>query len=711
VPFSLLDAIAAHKQRARAFARSRPSTAQRLRRSTADEQDGSASLQSVDCSEPSSSSSSSSALLSGRSAQQRRHRQVEEREASIRALEERQEPEDELLSLRSSQPGRYTHSASVQESVHLLRAAPLLSRLLPAFARIDSSWQSLIAQQQRVRAQEADSMRRLREEEQRWRDAMLLFMRVSVEYRRTELHLPDGRVAAADRQQPSDLAEAEEEAEGVGSDAATRRWLIGDDDQRESMAVDWSGRYWQSERMREKEAWYRLEERQAQSSFQHGLGLLTQLYDRSFQQLLLFADDTKAHGKSERAPTAHQQPAAAASSLATLLVCSDACGAVLLCADDEECQRLRFELQEVLTALSPAAASSTSSASSSPASSEPSPSALLPPRHPSLTAYSDSLHSQLSSLLSLLSSHHHRVFSLIERCHALTRASSSLDDLLSSLHEDERERREEIEQLKQQLADAKDREKQREAEWEERLRTERLEVWKEREQRSRAEQETQALHDTLRRIRSKLESDRRHRQDVKEAETQCEADDTRQHPRGSSGLHLSLPGDEKEPAAAGEGGAGKLRSLVIKPVSSRHQLKLDLSSPPQSPRSPRSAPRSPVSPRSPTGGSIAFGGAAVRGAAASSVAAALAAAASRASSAAATAGGERGEKGRHMAATAARSLTRHGKEAATEGKGKEAESSAPHREAETAAAQSTWSVNVAAAQLTDDKRWDGLPFL
>ena len=457
-------------------------------------------------------------------------------------------------------------------------------------------------------------MRRLREEEQRWREAMLLFMRVSVEYRRTELHLPDGRVASGSGQTTAVRAGGGRGGgrRGVGSEAATRRWLIGDDDQRDSMAVDWSGRYWQSERMREKEAWYRLEERQAQSSFQHGLGLLTQLYDRSFQQLLLFADDTKAHGKSQRQRN-EQLRAAAACDL------SQRCPSVLtaasvLCvtrAGDEECQRLRFELQEVLTALSPAAASSAASASSSPASSsEPSPSALLPPRHPSLTAYSDcpalaAVLPVLSAVLSppsrLLS---HRALPRTDAarrllwticCPPCTRTSGSAGRRSSS--------------SSSELADAKDREKQREADWEERLRTERLHTWNEREQRSRAEQETQALHDTLQPHPSPSSTATAGTAKTSgRQQTQCEADDTRQHQqqRAAAGLHLSMPGDEKEPAAAAAGRGGSREAAesrrqagVRAAISSSWTCRLLLSR--------RARPARllalPVSPRSPTGGS------------------------------------------------------------------------------------------------------------
>ena len=157
MPFSLLDAIAVAQAESPSASpgAARPQRA-RLRRSTADEQDGSASLQSVDCSERSSSSSSSSLCfvveVAARSSADTGR--VEEREASIRALEERQEPEDvKLLSLRSSQPG-HVHAQRLSAGDASICCALRLCcpACFPPSVASTRAGSSLIAQQQRVRA-------------------------------------------------------------------------------------------------------------------------------------------------------------------------------------------------------------------------------------------------------------------------------------------------------------------------------------------------------------------------------------------------------------------------------------------------------------------------------------------------------------------------------------------------------------------------------
>ena len=121
------------------------------------------------------------------------------------------------------------------------------------------------------------------------RDALLSFLRISLEYRRKDLHDAEGRI----------IGEWEEQ-EG---DEWGRRWLVGDGDQEEGLAVDWRGRYWQCERKREKEGWYRHEERGLQCLYERGVQKLTELFDRKFSQLLQRAFSTKG-GKTGQ-PTPH----------------------------------------------------------------------------------------------------------------------------------------------------------------------------------------------------------------------------------------------------------------------------------------------------------------------------------------------------------------------------------------------------------------------
>ena len=169
--------------------------------------------------------------------------------------------------------------------------------------------------------------------------------------------------------------------------------------------------------------------------------------------------------------------------------------------------QLQTELHEVLTALSPSLSTSTSAS-------------LLPPPHPSLSQHRLRLHSQLSSLSSLLSSHYQRVFSVIEHAHSLTSSSSTLDAMLSAMQQEERERRDEVDDLREQLRAQKEEASRREEEWKSKLRVEQLETWKEREEVHRAQRQMAVLHDALQRIEATRKAEEERKPLLVDAEAQ-----------------------------------------------------------------------------------------------------------------------------------------------------------------------------------------------
>ena len=295
MPFCLLDSIQRHQQRgSRSARRNRPGSAQgkRLDSPPQDMEEAWSTRSTSSSSSPSLYSSSASAVIpvSPRDAQRQRQRHRQE-------SEERKEPEDDeggeeegsaAAEFTSQSPlGRSPSPLPIQRAIHLLHASPLLARFLPQLSTIDSHWSALIAHQATHRREEAERMRRLRSDETAVRDALLAFLRVSMEYRRIDVHDHDGRV-----QRDGDRREEDGE---VGLD-----WLVGDDDQSDGLAVDWNGRYWQCERRREKEAWLRREERTMQALYERGVRQLTALYERQFRQLIAAAFDPKANTRSQR---------------------------------------------------------------------------------------------------------------------------------------------------------------------------------------------------------------------------------------------------------------------------------------------------------------------------------------------------------------------------------------------------------------------------
>ena len=209
-----------------------------------------------------------------------------------------------------------------------------------------------------------------------------------------------------------------------------------------------------------------------------------------------------------------------------------------------------MEVHEVLTALQ---ASANASSTSPPAddSVDPAPSSLLPPTHPSLSSYSLRLHSQLSSLSSLLSSHFLRVLSLIERAHSLTTSHSTLDAMLTGMQREERERREEVDQLREELRVQGEAAAKREEEWRGRVQQAQLETWKEREEVHRAQRQVAELRDSLQRIEAQRRAEVERRPAVVEAEAQTDggADPLRrEHWEGRAGnleWRNAGPGEEE----------------------------------------------------------------------------------------------------------------------------------------------------------------------
>ena len=459
-----------------------------------------------------------------------------------------------IAALSTYTPQSFEHSPALQHSIQLLHAAPLLASFLPSLASLDTAWSSLIASHSLYRQSESRHMAALREEELRIRDATLTFMRVSMEYRRTETHdATDGRIVQQNDKSDASLSEGEQDA-----------WLVRDDGQRTTIEVDWNGRYWQSERRREKEAWYRTEERELQSLYEHGVQLVTRLYRHKFEQLMRLAADQRVTARV-----------------------------------DPQTQQLNTQVHETLTALR---LQSTTTTTTTPSSASPSASgsALLPPRHPSLSAYAGRLYSSLHDLSTLLSSHYQQVVQVLEHSHTLTSASASIEQLVRSLHEEERERREEVEQLKQDKRQLRDEQKSREAEWEEKLRLERLEVWKEREQRHRVETQMAELQDTLSRIQVKYDANRKRRLDVADKETQCEALEAAVSDK-SSEVEAKEAEDESKMAAIRKLAAvrAKTKSSGGARLSGKHNFQLSLTTPTSSSTgSDRLSPRSATSPRS-----------------------------------------------------------------------------------------------------------------
>ena len=492
-----------------------------------------------------------------------------------------------VAALASYTPQSFEQSASLQHSIQLLHAAPLLASFLPSLASLDTAWSSLIASHSLYRQSESRQMAALREEELRIRDAMLTFMRVSMEYRRSEVHdAADGTIATSKDDGTTPLHESEEDG-----------WLVRDDGQRASIDVDWNGRYWQSERRREKEAWYRAEERELQSMYERGVQLLTELYRHKFELLMRIAGDQRS--------TARSSP---------------------------QVQQLNTQLHETLTALRLQFTNdSTQTATSELASG----STLLPPRHPALSAYAGRLHASLNELSALLLSHYQQVAQLVEHSHTLASASASIEQLVRSLHDEERERREEVEQLKRDKRQLREEQKRSEAEWEEKVQLERLEVCAEREGRLRVESEMAELRDTLARIQATYEADWQRRQSVADKDTQCEAAEATISVRMDSEASGAEEQAEKEVVARKLQSAFRTKqakasaggSASTPRASGKHSFQLNLSSPqssgatggrlsPRSAASPRSAqsgaspPVSPRSrsPRSSGGGAFALGG-------------------------------------------------------------------------------------------------------
>ena len=302
VPFCLLDSIHSHQQAARSPQRSRPHTAQRTRPAlpSTDNSPVEPSPHSTLSHAPTSSASTStSPFLSPTTSHRQSRRESElshlEREIRLQQLEERKEADEPCLPSANVSPLRRSPpSVAVQRSIHLLHASPLLAQYLPQLSSIDSRWSSLLSHQTAHRRTEAQAMSRLRVEERQVRDGLLAFLRVSMEYRRVDVHDEDGRVVGeGSGEEVEEGGEVDGEGEGVG-----RGWLVLDDDQSGSLDVDWNGRYWRSERRREKEAWHRREERLLHALYERGVQAATRLYERRFSQLHDFAKGSQLSGKS-----------------------------------------------------------------------------------------------------------------------------------------------------------------------------------------------------------------------------------------------------------------------------------------------------------------------------------------------------------------------------------------------------------------------------
>ena len=553
VPFCLLDSIQSHQRAAAQSSRhGRPTSSNRPRRAATPDfaDDGDSDV------------ASSSSPLSKRDSERLSHQRQQSRESHLRDSEERKEPETSLSSSSSPLRSSVSSPLSIQRSIHLLHASPLLAHYLPLLTDIDSHWSRLISHQAPHRRSEADAMQRLRSEETGIRDGLLAFLRVSCEYRRRDLHDDAGRW----------VGQGEEEEGEVG-----RGWLVEDEDQSGGLEVDWRGRYWQSERRREKEGWYRVEERQLQGLYERGVQLTTQLYDRRFSQLIQRAQDDAASRR--RQP--HSQSVTPHSSSAGFSPPPPLLSPFSLCvlSADAESTRLHREIHEVLTALQEAGGSESSAETRE--SNDPPLSSLLPPGHPSLSLHARSLHAQLSSLSSSLSSHFQQVASVVDRCQALTSSSSTLDDLMRQMNEEDRQRRDEVQGLTEQLRLQREEAASREEDWSARLAAERLQRLRGEEEAKRVEAQLADLRDSLRQIEAEYKADRQRRLDRADAASQCDA-----------AAYVATLGD------AGRGGGSHTSGPAAVSLSA---LQLRLPLPQEEKVSPRSrSPRSqtPLSARS-----------------------------------------------------------------------------------------------------------------
>ena len=554
MPFCLLDSIHSHQQAVGRSQRSRPGTAQGKRRPTAfadsEPMDRSPSPHftpsphSTRSIAPSTSATASaSPFLSPSPSHRPTQRQSEQRqlqrELKLHDREERKEPEASPASVDVSPLRHSPPPLPLQRSIHLLRASPLLAHYLPLLSSIDTRWTSLISHQSPHHRTEAHAMARLRAEERQVRDGLLAFLRVAMEYRRVDVHDEDGRV----------VGEGEEEGEAEGGEGVGKGWLVLDDDQSGSLDVDWNGRYWRSERRREKEAWYRREERQLQGLHERGLQVLTELYGRRFAQLQDFAHSAQLSGQSQ---TLHpRSPSLGAPMPSTQPPSPPMCSPL---ADDAQCLQLQTKLHEVLTALQSSVDASSSSSPTVDGSSHAHPVSLLPPPHPSLSSHSLRLHSQLSELSSLLSSHYLRVLSIIEHAHSLTSSSSTLDTMITHMHQEDRDRREEIDQLREEMRVQREEAEKREEEWREKLRQQQLDTWKEREEVHRVQRQMAELHDSLQRIEANRKAEGERQPVMVDAEAQGDG--------GAGPLrreHWEWRAGNSEWRNAGEGEEGKPR--------------------------------------------------------------------------------------------------------------------------------------------------------
>ena len=193
---------------------------------------------------------------------------------------------------------------------------------------------------------------------------------------------------------------------------------------------------------------------------------------------------------------------------------------------DVACERLQSEVVDVLTALEVPTAPTPSYPSVNEGGALPDvqPSSLLPPSHPNLQSYAQSLHAQLSSLSALLSTHFLRVSSLIEECHSLKSSSGTMEAMMAAMNEEERERREEIQQLQQQVRQQREEAVKKEEEWTSQVSAERLLTLKEREEVKRLEVQTMDLRDALRRMEGEREAERQRMRSRVDAESQCDGE-------------------------------------------------------------------------------------------------------------------------------------------------------------------------------------------
>ena len=141
------------------------------------------------------------------------------------------------------------------------------------------------------------------------------------------------------------------------------------------------------------------------------------------------------------------------------------------------------------------------------------PATLLPrccclPVTPHCPSYAQTLHSQLSTLASTLSSQYQRVASVIDRCQALTASSSTLDDLMRSMNDEERQRRDDIHRLTDDLRLQREAAATREENLLSQLSAERLATWREAEAVKRMESQVADLRDSLHRIEGQYKADR-----------------------------------------------------------------------------------------------------------------------------------------------------------------------------------------------------------